>query len=116
MRAIGVGNVYLYQASAQIPADLRELIESTVANAVCLGALGGDMPNLLRRWGAYLQEADLMGMRRRQDIYMQLQANEARTPPSRAIAVPLFDLPKEPPLPKTAPRNGRGSGLPRPSP
>lgn len=103
MRAMGVGNVYLYQASAQIPADLREQIESTVANAVCLGALGGDMPNLLRRWGTYLQEADLMGMRRRHDIYMQLQVNEARTPPFRAIAVPLFDLPKEPPLPKTLP-------------
>ncbi len=64
MRAMGVGNVYLYQASAQIPPDLREQIESTVANAVCLGALGGDIANLLRRWGTYLTEADLVGMRR----------------------------------------------------
>src|SRR3712207_8435931 len=30
MRAMGVGNVYLYQASAQIPTELREQIESTV--------------------------------------------------------------------------------------
>src|SRR3712207_6868314 len=72
MRAMGVGNVYLYQASAQIPPDLREQIESTVANAVCLGALGGDVPNLLRRWGTYLTETDLMGMRRREDIYLQI--------------------------------------------
>ncbi len=99
MRAMGVGNVYLYQASAQIPPDLREQIESTVANAVCLGALGGDVPNLLRRWGTYLNEADLMGMRRRQDIYMQLQVNEHRTPPFRAIAMPLFDSPTDLPLP-----------------
>ncbi len=103
MRAMGVGNVYLYQASAQIPPDLREQIESTVANAVCLGALGGDVPNLLRRWGTFLSEADLMGMRRRQDIYMQLQVNEARTPPFRAIAVPLFGPPRDLPLPQ-APR------------
>jgi len=100
MRAMGVGNVYLYQASAQIPADLREQIESTVANAVCLGALGGDVPNLLRRWGTYLDEADLMGMRRRQDMYMQLQVNEARTPPFRAIAVPLFDALPQPATPR----------------
>ena len=100
MRAMGVGNVYLYQASAQIPADLREQIESTVANAICLGALGGDVPNLLRRWGKDLQEADLMVMRRRHDIYMQLQVNEARTPPFRATAVPLFDPPPQPPLPR----------------
>ena len=103
MRAMGVGNVYLYQASAQIPPELREQIESTVANAVCLGALGGDVPNLLRRWGTYLDEADLMGMRRRQDIYMQVQVNEERTPPFRAIAVGLFPPPPRPPLPR-APR------------
>ncbi len=103
MRAMGVGNVYLYQASAQIPPELREQIESTVANAVCLGALGGDVPNLLRRWGTYLQEADLMGMRRRQDIYMQVQVNEERTSPFRAIAVGLFPPPPRPPLPR-APR------------
>jgi hypothetical protein len=99
MRAMGVGNVYLYQASAQIPADLREQIESTVANAVCLGALGGDIPNLLRRWGTYLQEADLVGMRRREDVYMQVQVNEERTPPFRAIAAPLFAPPDQPSLP-----------------
>ena len=40
-----------------------------------------------------------MGMRRREDIYMQLQVNEARTSPFRAIAAPLFEPPKEPPLP-----------------
>src|SRR5919202_2861068 len=103
MRAMGVGNVYLYQASAQIPADLREQIESTVANAICLGALGGDAPNLLRRWGTYLEERDLMSMRRREDIYLQLQVNEERTPPFRAIAVPLFAPPPQPALPP-APR------------
>ena len=101
MRAMGVGNVYLYQASAQIPADLREQIESTVANAICLGALGGDVPTLLRRWGTYLSETDLMGMRRREDMYMQLQINEQRTAPFRAIATPLFDPPSQPPVPKT---------------
>ena len=96
MRAMGVGNVYLYQASAQIPTDLRDQIESTVANAVCLGALGGDVRNLQRRWGTFLDEADLIGMRRREDIYMQLQVDEARTPPYRAIAVPLFEPPTQP--------------------
>ncbi len=98
LRAMGVGSVYLYQSSAQIPPDLRAQIESNVANAVCLGAMGGDIPTLTQRWGAHLSAADFAGMRRREDIYMQIQMNEQKTPPFRARSLPLWPTIEQPPL------------------
>ncbi len=90
LRAMGVGSVYLYQSSAQIPPDLRAQIESNVANAICLGAMGGDIPTLMQRWGTHLTDADFAGMRRREDMYMQVQVNEQKTPPFRARSLPLW--------------------------
>lgn len=98
LRAMGVGSVYLYQSSAQIPADLRAQIESNVANTICLGALGGDIPTLVQRWGTYLAAEDFAGMRRREDLYMQIQVNEQKTPPFRGRALPLWPALKPPDL------------------
>ncbi len=95
LRAMGVGSVYLYQSSAQIPPDLRIQIESNVANAICLGAMGGDIPTLTQRWGTHLSAADFAGMRRREDIYLQIQMNEQKTPPFRARSMPLWPSLKE---------------------
>lgn len=103
LRAMGVGSVYLYQSSAQIPADLRAQIESNVANTVCLGALGGDIPTLLQRWGTSLTAADFAGMRRREDMYLQIQVNERKSPPFRARSLALWPALKQPDLGK-APR------------
>ena len=103
LRAMGVGSVYLYQSSAQIPADLRAQIESNVANTVCLGALGGDIPTLLQRWGTRLTAADFAGMRRTGG-YVSADSGERaqESAVSRPVAATLAAL-KQPDLGK-APR------------
>lgn len=98
LRAMGVGSMYLYQSSAQIAPDLRAQIESNVASNICLGALGGDLGTLTQRWGAWLEAEDFAGMRRRVDMYMQIQVDEAKTPPFRARSLPLWPALKPPEL------------------